>query len=744
MSDNSASILSHSRTQLAALLLALAIAPAHSQEYQCDAGNAGDIVDTSLFDDLDNDISEAIQFEAGHIEAQLGDKPTMTMSGGVLVQQGDRLAGADSASYDPETLALSLEGRVRYEDPNSQITSESAEFSYSSGRIRFEGANFRLSDGGARGAASALEINQEGRLEFDDVNYTTCAPGSNDWLLEARDIDLDTDKGVGTARSVKLRFQGIPIFYAPYMSFPIGNARKSGILTPEFGSSGRSGRALSVPYYWNIAPSYDATITPRLLTDRGLQVQSEFRYMTERHDGTLQFDYLPDDNEINADRHLLEVEHKTKLANGLRGLVDYRDVSDSRYFEDLGGSLSITSITHLNRSVQLDYYARRWSVLGRFEEYQTIDESIMPTDEPYRRLPQIQLNGSWPDRALGLRYGFDGELVNFDREVGVTGWRLDAAPHIDLPIEKPGWFITPGVILEYTRYDLENVSLGQPDDPTRTLPIASLDTGIVLERTAGSSRGWIQTLEPRVLYVHIPFREQSDLPVFDTIVPDLNLVQLYRTNRFLGVDRIADTDQLSIGITSRILNVSTGKELVTATIGQALYLSDQEVTLPNQPVSPSETSDYIAEVRFLLYENWNFDLGYQWGTGDNGTTQSEARIQYRPQTNKVLNLAYRFRRDSLEQGDVSLSWPVSKSWSVVGRYNYSFRDREALEQFVGIEYESCCWGLRLVTRRYISTRDGTRDSSVGLQLVLKGMTSLGTKADRQLERGILGYSRDRY
>jgi LPS-assembly protein len=159
---------------------------------------------------------------------------------------------------------------------------------------------------------------------------------------------------------------------------------------------------------------------------------------------------------------------------------------------------------------------------------------------------------------------------------------------------------------------------------------------------------------------------------------------------------------------------------------------------------PSESSDYIAEVRFLLYENWNFDLGYQWGTGESGTTQSEARIQYRPQSNKILNLAYRFRKDSLEQGDVSLSWPVARSWNVVGRYNYSFRDKEALEEFIGIEYESCCWGLRLVTRRHISTRDGTRDTSFGLQLVLKGMTSLGTKADRLLENGILGYSRDQY
>ncbi len=723
----------------------LACASAHSQqEFQCAVADAGDSMDKALFGDLDAGDSEAIQFEAGQLEAQLGEKPSATMSGGVLVQQGERLAGAESASFDAETMALRLEGGVRYEDPSTQINSDSAEFSYASGRIRFEGAEFTLSDGAARGTASALEINQQGQLELDDVTYTTCPPGSNDWLLEAGDIDLDTVNGSGTARHVKIRFQGIPILYAPYLSFPIGDARKSGVLAPEFGSAGRSGRAVSVPYYWNIAPNYDATFTPRLLSDRGLQLKTEFRYLTERHNGTLQVDYLPDDSLINSDRHLLDVKHTTQFANGWRNLVDYRDVSDSRYFEDLGGSLSISSITHLNRSVLLDHYGEHWSVFARIQEYQTIDETIPPADRPYRRLPQILVNASWPDQPLGLRYGFDGELVYFDRDVGVTGWRLDAAPQVELPIENPGWFITPGVIFKLTRYELDNVTPGQAADPVRTLPIASLDTGVILERSMRSSRGWIQTLEPRLLYVHVPHREQSDLPVFDTIVPDLNFVQLYRKNRFLGVDRIADADQLSIGITSRILNASTGKEVVTATIGQALYLSEQGVSLPGQPVTFSNSSDYIAEVRFLLYEHLDFDIGHQWGSGESGTTQSEARIQYRPQKNKILNLSYRFRKESLAQGDVSWSWPVAKNWNFVGRYNFSFRDNEVLEQFFGIEFESCCWGLRLVTRRHISTRDGTRDSSFGIQLILKGMTSLGTKADRLLEHGILGYSRDRY
>ena len=251
----------------------------------------------------------------------------------------------------------------------------------------------------------------------------------------------------------------------------------------------------------------------------------------------------------------------------------------------------------------------------------------------------------------------------------------------------------------------------------------------------------IQTLEPRLLYVHAPFRDQSDLPVFDTIVPDLNLVQLYRRNRFLGVDRIADTDQVSVGITSRIIDVDSGRELMSVTIGQALYLSEQGVSLPGESPITSDSSDYIAELRFPLYGSLNFDVGHQW-SNDGGTTKSQARLQYRPESNKILNLAYRFRRQSLEQVDVSWAWPIARRWGFVGRYNFSLRDDEVLEQFYGLEYESCCWGLRMVYRRHISTRDGTRDSSFGLQLVLKGMTSVGVAADRLLERGILGYSPD--
>ena len=713
---------------------------AHAAEPLVCETSVGDPIDVGpALTDYVPDNPDAILLEAGRFEAVLGEQPSAELSGGVLLRHSDKVAGAERARMDSEQRAMYLEGGVRFEDPSTRVIGDSALFEYESGRIRFDGAAFSLTESSSRGSADALEINRSGELLLDGVEYTTCPPGSEDWLLQGDSIDLDTVEGSGTARGVKLRFKGVPILYSPYLSFPIGDARKSGMLTPEFGSAGRNGNELRVPFYWNIAPNYDATITTRLLTDRGLQLGTEFRYLTRRDLGQINADYLPDDDILDRSRHQVNFMHRSLFENGWRNRINYRKVSDSQYFEDLGGSLSVSSLTHLERSVSFDYFTDHLTVLGRVQDYQTIDDAIVPSDEPYQRTPQLFARLTWPVRFL--RLGIESELVNFDRDVGVTGWRMNAAPSVEVPFSRPGWFITPAVALDHTRYDLNDTAPGQDSGPSRTVPIASLDTGMILERSMARANR-VQTLEPRLLYVYVPFRDQDDLPVFDTITPDINLVQLFRKNRFLGPDRIGDTDQLSLGITSRILDVSSGRELMTATVGQTRYFSDRDVTLPGMSAETLDRSDYIAQVRFLVLENINFDFGHQWSTGDDGTTRSEARLQYRPAGNKILNLAYRFRRDSIEQGDLSWSWPVGSQWNFVGRYNFSFRDEDVLEQFFGLEYESCCWGLRLVSRKHLSTRDGTRDSSFGLQLVLKGMTSVGTAADKLLERGILGYSAD--
>jgi LPS-assembly protein len=454
---------------------------------------------------------------------------------------------------------------------------------------------------------------------------------------------------------MKLRFKNVPILYLPYISFPIGDARKSGVLTPEIGSSGRSGNEIRVPYYWNIAPNYDATITPRLLTSRGLQLAADFRYLTERNEGSVTADYLSNDSIVDDSRHQLRFNHRTLWNKSWRNRINFREVSDSQYFEDLGGSLSVSSITHLNRNASVDYYSEHLSFFAQAQDYQTIDDAITPADEPYRRLPQILVNAHWPVSFLKL--GLDSELVNFDRDVGVTGWRFNATPSVEIPISRPGWFFTPAIALDYTRYDLADTLPGADTDAARTVPITSVDTGLVLERMmSGANR--IQTIEPRLLYVNIPYRDQDGLPVFDTIAPDINLVQLYRKNRFLGGDRIGDTEQVSLGVTTRVLDLDSGRELMTATIGQTRYFSDRDVALPGMPVSTFETSDYIAQVRFGLLRNINFDIGHQWGTGENGTTKSEARLQSRVSLPSRFTRTRRFFVVMADGVEVEFCWPL--------------------------------------------------------------------------------------
>ncbi|MEJ2603300.1 MAG: LPS assembly protein LptD [Gammaproteobacteria bacterium] len=682
---------------------------------------------------------DRLRLEAGSAEVILGG--IASLRDGVSLRRSDFTLEAQRADYDPGQRALALAGSVRYGGPDADVESERAEFNYDLGRVRFEDARFGLMSGGSRGEAGLLQIDRSGELRLEDVSYTTCPPDDDDWVLLGEQIRLDTAEGVGTARDVRLEFMGVPILYAPWLSFPISPARKSGFLIPDIGSSGRSGTDISMPYYWNIATNYDATITPRLLTRRGLQLATELRMLTRNSRGFAEFEYLPKDDETGADRSYMNLQNRTILAERARALLDVRAVSDDNYFEDLGGSLSEASTTHLNQSLRFDYPGRHWYLAADFRQFQTIDSAIPSEDEPYRQLPRMVASGHWPVIGTGLSWGIDSELTYFDRDVGVTGWRLNARPGIEYSFERPGLFLRPAIEVDYVGYGLGTTGPDQKDSQSRTLPIYSLDMGAIFERSI-ERQGWIQTLEPRALYVHIPYAAQSDLPVFDTIEPDLNLIQVFRKNRFVGPDRLADTDQVNLGVTTRLLNAASGVEVLRATIGQIRYLSAQGVSLPGlEPVS-AESSDYIAELGFDIYGSWNLDFGHQWNSDTDTTTRSEIRLQYRPKADRVLNFAYRFRRGSVEQADVSWSWPVGERWNVVGRYNYSLRDQTTLERFFGVEYESCCWAIRLVSRRYISRRDSTADSSIAIQLELKGMSSVGDPADKLLERGILGYSRD--
>jgi LPS-assembly protein len=376
------------------------------------------------------------------------------------------------------------------------------------------------------------------------------------------------------------------------------------------------------------------------------------------------------------------------------------------------------------------------------QQFQTINQDLDDVDRPYARVPRVLVGADYgfgPDEWL--RYGFDSEIVNFDRDDSVRGWRFDGMPTASLEFATPGLFVRPGVAWRYTQYSLEDTAPDQRDSPSRSLPIFSFDTGMLFERDSGSRGQRRQTLEPRLLYLRVPFRAQDDLPLFDTALPDLNLVQLFRTNRYVGADRVSDANQMSMGVTSRLFDADSGTQFLSATFGQIYYFKNPQVHLPDEPVRDRGTSDFVAELSVTAYKDWNAEFGIQWNPEEEQYARAEAMLQFKPGPEQVVNVGYRFQRDSLEQTEVSAAWPINKQWAGFARYVYSLQDKKALEQFAGIEYSSCCWRMRLLGRKFVSTRTGEQDSGIYLQLELTGLASVGSAADAFVAGAIRGYER---
>ena len=675
-------------------------------------------------------------------DASISGTGDAKFTGPIQLRSGNRTLTAGSASFKSATGNLTVTDEVTYRDPETRVSGDSASYNTVSGQFNFKEAEFELQGIPARGTARAINVNRSGTLELKKVAYTTCAVGNDAWMLRAGEIEIDQANGMGTARHARLAFKGVPFLYWPYFTYPITDERKSGLLIPEIGTSSTRGFELATPYYWNIAPQYDATFVPRYMSKRGVQWGSEFRYLTERNDGILWGDYLPDDDKTGEDRWRYLILAQSMLGRGWRATADAEGVSDSGYFQDLTNGQTSTSKTNLKRSLFAEWYNPNWSVLLRYQAYQVVDDAIQPDERPYQRAPQLAVDGEWKNGLLGLDYRLVTDTTYFYRKESVQGLRLHLLPEISLPFERNSFYLTPKAALFHSQYQLEDRAAGLPDDPGVTAPLLSLDTGVVLERTAGSSKKWLITLEPRAQYVYVPFEEQADLPVFDTIFPDLTLVQLFRRNRFVGYDRIGDTNQLTLGLTSRFLDTSTGRERLTAKLGGTRFFTERNTVLPGDLPIQENSSDYIAEISVNLYRNWNVDVAYQWNTAAHETTRAEARLQWRPGQTSIINLGYRFRRDRLEQADLSFSLPAGDRWNFVGRYSYSLRDHEPLDQFLGIEYETCCWGIRMVARRDIERDSGKTNNSFSIQLELKNFTSVGNSADSLLEHGILGYGKN--
>lgn len=664
--------------------------------------------------------------------AELQGEALVIFTGNVELRRGALTIDADEVRYDKTQNTLDASGNARLRnDAGDLFLAPRLDYRLDTDSGAASTAGFHLGGNQARGQAAQVDFRGGRTLEMQDTSYTTCPPGQDDWRLQAGRLELDKETATGRARDVVLEFMHVPVFYFPYFSFPLSDARQSGFLVPRIGYGNKLGFVAAAPYYLNLAPDYDATLTPRYMSRRGLQLQSEFRYLRPGGSGVIETEYLPDDDQTGDYRAAGSLRYNQVLSPYWQAATDLQWASDINYFSDLGDATHITSRTHLPRLARFDYGDAHWRFSARASGYQTLDATIAVTDRPYRQVPQFLLAGEYPRGPGGLSYHLDSEWVYFDRSTGVTGARLDLQPAVSLPWRNSYSFFIPKVGARYTAYDLNGTD---DSSPTRALPIASLDSGLIFERRGlWGGTGYLQTLEPRLYYLRVPHKDQDTLPVFDTALPDFSFYSLFRENRFIGGDRVGDANQATLAVTSRVLNEASGVERLRLSLGEVFYFSDRQVNLP-AGFSERQRSNTVGEVQTLLAPAWYLRGGLEWDNAQHATARGSAYLHYRPDKDKIVNLGYRYQRDLQEQVDISGHWPLARGWTAQARWNYSLPDKQVLQTYAGVGYTGCCWALRVGGQRRVLP-DGTTDNSVTFEIELTGLAKLGKPSESPLDQG---------
>jgi len=580
------------------------------------------------------------------------------------------------------------------------------------------------------------------------VTYTTCPPGHRDWSLKASEMEIDTEKGWGSATHARLRLGPVPIFYFPYFTFPVDDRRMSGFLTPSLGSSDRLGAEFETPYYLNLAPNYDATLSPRWMSRRGLMLGGEFRYLGERQRAEISGEILPDDRIESPDRgnerRALHFKHDAWLSPGLTTRIDTSSVSDNEYLTDFGSGLAVTSTRHLERVGEMVYRREGLFLLGRLQEFQTVDETLNPRLYPYRRVPQLLASYGRLLSDSSLDLGLTTEYTDFRHDTLIDGKRFTLRPSVSLPLRRSWGHLVPRLSLNYASYRLdESESTGDPA-PDYFVPAFSLDSGLVFERESRwFGRAAYQTLEPRLYYLYAPFDDQSAIPDFDTADLELSFSSLFKENRFTGSDRFGDANQLAFGLTTRWLEADSGVERLRASIGQIYYRNEREVQLTG-PVEETPSSSVVAELSTRIGAHWRGQLTLRRDPHVDEENIDRARlgIHYRTPKNRLLNLDYNFNRDTIEDLDLSFNWPFSHKFTLSGAWKYSYLYERNMNRILGLEYGgSCCWKVRALYQRYLvdDKADADEDRRLMIQLVLTGLGGIGSTVDQTLEEHIYGY-----
>jgi LPS-assembly protein len=694
-----------------------------------------------------------------------GTEDNPVFEGNVSLRRGDQFLGTDKLTFESETGKYIATGSVRYQDAGMRLVAATAEGNQNSDTHQLNDVDYQLVS--RRGNGGADHITMHGPLgTLYGATYSTCPPDDRSWELRARRIDVDTEEGMGVARGAVLRIGKVPVLYVPWFPFPVDDRRRTGLLYPAIGSSSRNGFDYRQPIYLNLAPNYDATLTPRIMTDRGFQLGTEFRYMVDGGSGELNFDYLPSDrlasrerdeetaefiekgypleNRRADDRTQASFVGQQRLGGEWIARANLNWISDPRYLEDFSNNIDGLAPYSLISGIGVYGRGRYWAAEMTATHYQLADYTLSDLVLPHDNLPRLYASWARPI-AEWLTAGVDAEAVRFHHPDKPGGSRFDIRPFVSMPLKGASWFATPTLSWRYTSYRLEEplAAAAGSSAPTRSLPIASLDAGLFFERDADiRGEDYLQTLEPRLFYLRVPYRDQSGLPLFDTRPMTFSWGQLFRENRYTGADRQTDANQLTLAVSTRLLRQSDGREKLSASLGQIRYFDESRVTAPGEAPVERGKSAWVGDVSYAVNDRWSFGGAYQWDPKFRRKDLASVRTRYLIGDTGVVNLSYRYRRDLLEQVDLNFLYPLNPSWSLVGRYYYSLDDRQMLEGIAGVQWESCCMAVRLVGRRHIHNREGELGNSVQVEIELKGLGSAGPDTESRLRRAILGYYRE--
>ncbi|MGA9665766.1 MAG: LPS-assembly protein LptD [Gallionella sp.] len=664
-------------------------------------------------------------------------------SGNAILRQDGQSVSADRLLYHQSTHEVDAQGSVVLKQNNGSVSGPRLLFNMDTGVGTMEQPQFILNENGARGSADVLHIQDRQHFSMDNATYTTCPAGNQDWYLNVDKLDIDRERQIGTARGASLDFKGVPILYSPWMDFALNNQSKSGFLSPIYGATSTGGNELTVPYFWSIAPNFDATIAPRYMAKRGLMLNNEFRYLEPGYTGVVEADVLPNDAIAQRSREFYSLSHFQTMTKNLTGYVNASHVSDDAYFIDLSNSVTVTSQVTLLQEAGMNYAASGWTSNLRVQRFQTLQDPAAPIIPPYARMPQLTVGTQ--QYHFGANMAFAGEYVDYTHPTLVNGSRFILNPSISYPlVSDSAFYVTPKMALHGTYYALGANNVNALPNATRILPLFSVDSGVAYERESNMfGGGYLQTLEPRAYFVYVPYRDQSALPNFDSALADFNFTQIFTENRFSGSDRIGDADQITLAATSRFLDQSSGAERLKLMMGERFSFITPKVNLPviTSIATPTNfgRSDILLSASGKMSRAWSLDSEFQYDPNQSQAELFNAAAHYHPEAGEVLNFGYRFQRDTLRQVDLSTQWPLSRKWRMLGRWNYSIQDGQILEAIAGLEYTQSCWALRFVAQRFATATLQT-NTSFFIQLDLSALVRVGSDPLSVLKQSIPGYT----